>query len=150
MKRIVFTIILVAFCFAGFAQAQRQPDGKEKCQWSKERYKDDLERCIVECAMLSPQEAEEFFPVFDEMKEKQRSIHDKLKRMDRELPSTEQEFRDVIKQKDNLEMELKEIEQTYHNKFLSILPASKVYRVIQAENDFHRRMLRDWGKGKSH
>lgn len=150
MKSTVITIMLAVFCIAGFAQAEHQPEGKEKSQWSKERYKDDMERCIVERAMLSPQEAEDFFPIFDEMKDKQRSIHDRLKRMERELPSTEQDFRDAIKQKDNLEMELKEIEQTYHNKFLTILPASKVYRVIQAENDFHRRMLRDWGKGKSH
>lgn len=149
MNRIVFLIVFAAFLTSGFAQTKHQPDGKEKCQWSKERYKEDLERCIVECAMLSPQEAEEFFPVFDEMKDKQRSIHDKIKRMERELPATEQAYRDFIKQKDNLEMELKEIEQTYHNKFLTILPASKVYKVIQAENDFHRRMLRDWGKGKS-
>ena len=54
----------------------------------------------------------------------------------------------LIKQQDKLELELKKIQQTYHNKFLEILPAGKVFDVIRAEERFHRHSLKQWSGGK--
>ena len=47
---------------------------------------------------------------------------------------------------DQLEIELRQIAQTYHNKFLHVIPASKVLSTIVAEDKFHRRAFRNWGK----
>jgi hypothetical protein len=47
-----------------------------------------------------------------------------------------------------MELELKNIQQTYHNKFLRVLPASKAYKAILAEERFNRRMFRNWGMGR--
>jgi hypothetical protein len=41
---------------------------------------------------------------------------------------------------------MKRILQQYHNKFLEMLPATKVYEVIKAEYKFHRRKLRQWSR----
>jgi hypothetical protein len=43
-------------------------------------------------------------------------------------------------------LELKRIQQNYHEKFLEIMPASKLYAVLQAEDRFHRRMLRRFNR----
>ena len=44
-----------------------------------------------------------------------------------------------------MELELKSIQQTYHNKFFSVMPASKVFDVIRAEDSYHRGLLRNMG-----
>ena len=40
------------------------------------------------------------------------------------------------------DIEIKRLQQAYHEKFLHILPASKVYRIIKAEDKFHRQQFR--------
>ena len=47
---------------------------------------------------------------------------------------------------DKMDIELKRIQQQYHNKFLDILPACKVMKAIKAEDKFHRNMLKRWSK----
>ena len=37
---------------------------------------------------------------------------------------------------------MKKLQQDYHNKFMKVLPASKVFRIIQAEENFHRQMFK--------
>lgn len=34
------------------------------------------------------------------------------------------------------------IQKTYHEKFLQILPAKKVYDILNAEDRFHRQMFK--------
>ena len=38
-----------------------------------------------------------------------------------------------------------QIQQNYHNKFLRVIPASKLWEVLQAEDRFFRMKLRSWG-----
>ena len=40
------------------------------------------------------------------------------------------------------EVKIKEIQQQYHLQFLTILPACKVFKIIRAEEKFHRQMMR--------
>ena len=41
-----------------------------------------------------------------------------------------------------MNIELRQIEQAYHQKMMKAVPAKKVYDAIMAENNFHRRMMR--------
>ena len=61
-------------------------------------------------------------------------------------PADEAECKKVVQKRDIYELELKTIQQTYHNKFFTVLPASKVYDVIIAEDRFHRRAFRNWSR----
>ena len=63
-------------------------------------------------------------------------------------PADEAECRKAIQKRDELELELKNIQQSYHNRFFTVLPASKVFDVIKAEDRFHRKTFRNWGNGK--
>ena len=49
---------------------------------------------------------------------------------------------DAIHKQDELELQMKKIQQTYHNKFMKIIPAGKVFLVIRAEEKFHRQAFR--------
>ena len=104
-------------------------------KFSPEKFKADLQEYIVKEAKLTPQEATKFLPLFGEMHEKQRKTP----------PTDEAGFKDAIKKADQMDLELKTLQQTYHNKFLCVLPASKVFEVIKAEDRFYRDMWKRWG-----
>jgi len=119
-------------------------------KFSPEKYQADVEEFITKEADLNKNEAAAFFPLLREMQDKQRVIFKQLRAEGKSKPADENAYRKAIQKRDQMELELKNIQQTYHNKFLSVLPASKVYKAILAEERFNRRMFRNWGKGKGH
>jgi hypothetical protein len=135
-------MMTLAFAIAVMAQGN-QPSQK----FSPEKFDADLQEFITREAHLSPTEAEVFFPVYKEMQKKQRMVYGKQMSLGRQKPKDENGCKKAIQDRDELELEMKRIQQTYHAKFFDILPATKVYDVIHAEDRFHRRMLRGWHNG---
>jgi hypothetical protein len=119
-----------------------------KMKFSPEKFQAELEQFITNEACLTPQEATKFFPLYREMHKKQRCVYNQMKALGKIKPAEESECRKSIQKRDELELELKSIQQTYHNKFLGVLSASKVFDVIKAEDRFHRKTFRNWGNGK--
>ncbi len=115
-------------------------------KFSPEKYQADMEQFITREASLSPQEAAAFFPLLREMLKKQRSLYNQMKAEGKIKPADEESCRKLIQKRDQMELELKSIQQVYHNKFLNVLSASKVYDVIKAQDRFHRRMFKNWGR----
>ena len=113
-------------------------------KFSPEKFKADLQEFIVKEAKLTPQEAAKFLPLFGEMHDKQRAIYARQRELRKTRPTDEAAYKDAIKKNDQFDLELKTLQQTYHNKFLSVLPASKVFEVIRAEDLFHREMWKKW------
>jgi len=121
---------------------------QQKQKFSPEKFQADLEQFITKEACLTPQESTRFFPLYREMLKKQRGIYNQMKALGKIKPAEEAECRKAIQKRDELELELKGILQTYHNKFLGVLSASKVFDVIKAEDRFHRKTFRNWSKGR--
>lgn len=136
MNRHIFFSMLFIFMLCDI-HAQHKQDN-----FSQERFKADLEQYITRKACLSPKEASLFFPVYSEMLNKQRVIHEKIKNLKRIKPSTEAECKKNILQRDKLDIEMKEIQKIYHQKFIQILSAKKVYDVMKAEDRFHRQAFK--------
>jgi len=106
---------------------------------------------ITKEAGLTAQEAARFFPVYDEMRDKQRGYFDKLRAIYSARPSSEREASKMIEQADAYEIQLKQIEQRYHKEMLKVLPATKLLRVLEAERRFHRQTFRKMaGRRKTH
>ena len=84
------------------------------------------------------------------MHKKQRAIQMQIKKECKIKPVDEAECKKCVQKRDVYELELKNIQQTYHNKFFCVLPASKVYDVIKAEDRFHRRAFKNWSQNKEH
>lgn len=141
-KRIYSFAIFLMLAFV--VSAQQQPQDPRK--FSPEKFDAELQQFIVKEAELTPQEAAKFFPVYKEMHKKQRALYDRMRQMGQFKPQDEKGCLKAIRERDDIEVELKRVQQTYHNKFLEILPASKVYDVIKAEDRFHRRMLKRFGR----
>lgn len=135
MKQLILILTLL-FVMQG-ADAQRKHNG-----FTPERFQAELEQYITKKACLTPKEASKFFPVYSEMLSKQRAIHKKMRNLKRIKPTTDAECKKNIKKRDEYEIEIKEIQRAYHDKFMQILPARKVYDVLNAEDEFHRQMFK--------
>lgn len=110
--------------------------------FTPERFQAELEQYITRKAGLSPKEASKFFPLYSEMLRKQRSIHDELKKLKRIKPTTDAECKKNLMKRDKCEIEIKQLQKTYHEKFMQILPAGKVYDIVKAEERFHRQIFK--------
>lgn len=142
-KALLFALAL----FVGMAATAQPKNGQKK--FSPKKFRSEMEAFIVREACLTPAESAAFFPLYDEMYKKQRVVFDSMRRVDNSNPTSDEDCRKAIKERDKLDLELKEIQQAYHNKFMRVLPAAKVFKVLKAEDRFHRRMLkRDWNNRK--
>ncbi len=137
------TIILMVMLVVSLSSMAQGHGGN---RFSPERFQADLEQFITEKACLTPQEAAKFFPIYKEMQSKQRVIFEQQRKMGHLKPADEKGCAKAIRQRDEYDLELKRIQQNYHQKFLSVLSASKLYDVLIAEDRFHRQMLRGWNR----
>ena len=138
MKKLLVSTVLMLMVVLG-AQAEEQQ------KFSPEKFQADLEQYITTEAGLTNDEAAKFFPLYREMQKKQRVVYNKIHELFK-LPHDEASCKRAIQRRDQLEIELKQIAQTYHNKFLRVIPASKVIGTIIAEDKFHRRAFRKFGQ----
>jgi Spy/CpxP family protein refolding chaperone len=136
MKRI-FTIIVILL--SALTMKAETPQ-----QFSPEKFQADLEQFITNEANLTPEESKKFFPLYREMQQKQRVVFKQMKDLGVNKPADEAACKKALEKRDELELEQKRIQQNYHKQFLNVLPASKVYDVIKAENHFHRTAFRKW------
>ncbi|MGN0068318.1 MAG: hypothetical protein ACI350_01085 [Prevotella sp.] len=134
-------ILFLATLLVALTVDAQRPNG-----FNPEQFERELEQFIVTEAGLSPAEASQFFPLYREMRKKQLTIFNQ-DRMDRFVNMTdEKECAKAIKQKDENEIEQKEIQRDYHNKFMRVLSAQKVLRIIKAEDKFHRQFFKRTAK----
>ena len=136
MKRI-FTIIVILL--SALTMKAETPQ-----QFSPEKFQADLEQFITNEANLTPEESKKLFPLYREMQQKQRVVFKQMKDLGVNKPADEAACKKALEKRDELELEQKRIQQNYHKQFLNVLPASKVYDVIKAENHFHRTAFRKW------
>ncbi len=136
MRRLLLIVLLLSSLSTLWAQDRRE-------RFNPEAYRAEMEQYITQKACLTPQEASEFFPIYEEMLSKQRSLRDKIKSLRRIKPTTDSECKENITQRDNIEIELKQLQRTYHEKFLQVLPASKVYDIMRAEDTFLREAFKN-------
>jgi hypothetical protein len=139
MKRLLVIITAVMLTMGISAQ-----DNKEAPKFSPEQFDAELQDFITKEAKLTPQEAAKFFPVYKEMQAKQRAVFERQKAIGLTKPQDEKACLQAIRERDETDLEIKRILKTYHEKFLEMMPASKVYDIIRAEDRFHRHMLKKW------
>ena len=138
MKRLFLTLISIVFLLLTASSQSRDK------RLSKENYQAQLEQFIIQEAQFTAKEAADFRVIFKEMQNKQRKTFEAMKDIWHKPGRGEKECAEAIRQKDKMDIELKNLQQQYHNKLLKVIPASKVFKAIIAEDKFHRQMLRKW------
>jgi hypothetical protein len=76
------------------------------------------------------------------MLRKERVLFDQMRRYRHRDTSDDAACSDAIEHQDKLDIQIKEIQQEYHNKFMKILPEGKVFKILRAEEKFHRQAFR--------
>lgn len=133
--RIKLNIIILLMAFGAIsANAQKRFDPV--------KFKADLHNYIITQAKLSDEEAARFFPLYDEMKDKQRGLQKQIRSFMKNKPTTEAACRSAIVSKDDVEIQMKKIEKSYHSRFLNVISAQKLYDILKAEADFHKNTFR--------
>lgn len=97
---------------------------------------------------LTTQEAEKFWPVYNEFQNRRTEIQQERALLNRKINQSGMTMSDAEKTEaaDNLiNLDLKEanLSVEYHKKFKEILPPAKVLRLYQAENQYRQQLLNE-------
>ncbi len=141
IKKVLLAVVALGFALSMGAQKQQE-------KFDPKKFRAELESYIIKEACLTPVESSAFFPLYDEMNRKQRGVFDKMRRLGKMHPASEEDCKKAINERDKLDLEQKKIQQTYHGKFLNVLSAKKVFAILKAEDRFHRRMLHRDGRNR--
>lgn len=136
-KFIVLVLVALLTSVTAGAQNKNKPKG-----FDPKRFQAELEQFITTEAGLTPQEASVFFPVYREMTKRQRMLFDEMRRYHHVDTRNNEACTQAIRKQDELDIEMKQLQQEFHGRFMLILPAGKVMSVIKAEEKFHRQMFK--------
>lgn len=87
---------------------------------------------MTDYLQLTPKESQGFWPIYNEYRNKVKSINKQLKANERaSVPAAQK-----LETKHNLQQQKIDIEAVYEKKFAEVLPLEKVAKIAQAENAF--------------
>lgn len=124
----------------GFSALSAQP--KKRPAFDPKKFQAELEQYITTQACLTPEESAKFFPVYRQMMKKQRMLFDEMRRYHHIDTRDNEVCAKAIRRQDELDLEIRQLQQEYHARFMLILPAGKVMSIIKAEEKFHRQMFK--------
>ena len=105
-------------------------------------FESQMQAYVIQQARLSTEESRRFIPLYKEMVAKKRKLHDELRQIQRQHTDNVRKARALIERADNLEVRMKQVERSYHQRMLKVLNAVKVKAVLDAERKFHHMMFR--------
>lgn len=139
MKKIAI-ILLLAFIAGAMALAQ---EGQK--HFNPEEFRARLEAFITSEAGFTDDEAQTFYPIYHEMKNKQRNIQYRIFKIKKEncKAEGEKDYIDIIKTINCLNKRKAHIQEQYYQKMCEAVPAQKVFKAMLAEDRFHRQALEE-------
>lgn len=140
MGQILRTTVLMILMLCTFGVANGQH--RKRPPFNPAKFEADLEQFITVNACLSPSQAASFFPVYRQMMKKQRALFDEMRRLRMINQKDNEACEEAIRKQDELDIQIKQLQQEYHGRFLMMLPANKVLSIIKAEEKFHRQIFK--------
>lgn len=143
-NRFFSLIILLLLCSINMSAQPKVKPGKGG--FNPDRFQADMEQYITTHAALTPREAANFFPLYRQMTKKMRMLFDEMRRWHMVPPTDNDKCAEAIRRQDEIDIQLKQLQQEYHAKFMIVLPPKKVLEVIKAEEQFHREAFKKMHK----
>lgn len=148
MKKVVLlTALSLIISVASIAQ-RGNPD------FDFEKFKSQKIAFITEKLNLTPKEAQEFWPVYNqfenekmELQQKRRELEEKTR--DENVRMSDQE---IIRTTRSIAVTFKkeaELTESYNERFLKILPPQKVLQLYRAENQFRAHMFEQYRRRRA-
>lgn len=144
MKKLSILFVLVIYTCIGFAQPP-QRDNREDF----EIYKARRVSFMTEKLQLTPQEAQKFWPLYNEFDKKRGDCHQKRRDLEDQVREkydslTDKDFKKMNADIVNLYLQEANLVKEYNDLFLTVLPAKKVILVGPTENEFRFKMIREY------
>lgn len=137
MKKIL-VILLTMIHFVGFAQEKLSEEKRKEFDSQKIAF-------FTQELDLSPVEATKFWPLYNEMRKKIREVESSMRKKVLEIKDAKDVKEDVYKQAVmemlNREQKMQDIKREYFVKMLEVIPASKLWKLDEAERKFHRQLF---------
>ena len=141
MRKLVILLTMVMAVASLNAQDRRRHE-----RLSPEQFQAKQQEYLTKAAELTEQEAAAFFPLYFEMKDKQKAATDEDWKLFREAGkdnAKEGSYREVLDAFTDSQLTTARLEKTYLEQFRKILSDKKIYKIRQAEMGFRRDMVRD-------
>jgi len=142
-KIISFLTLIMLYSSLVFSQGHRgekSPEMRAKIEAQKISY-------ITQQLELSPEEAQQFWPFYNEMSKKKDAFHLEFRQLVRSLKGNSENLSDdeLIKISDrmaDLKVEKAKMEREYHYKFKKVLSAKQILDLHLTEKQFQGMLLR--------
>ena len=141
MKRLVVLLTMVICLTSLYAQ-----DTKRHERLSAEQFQARQQEYLTKAAELTEQEAAAFFPLYFEMKQKQKTVQDEAWKLFREGSkdgAKDGSYEEILDSFTESQLNSARLEKTYLEQFRKILSDKKIYRIKRAEMGFRRDMVKD-------
>ena len=157
MKQFI-TIVCLLLTLSVSAQNRRpngNPNGNPNAsgQFSPAEYAQQQREFFTRNAELTQEEADAFFPIYNELQQKKRELNRETRRIMRQEggaePSEEQCLK-AIEARAETNIKIAELEKEYLKKYKEVLPASKILKVQNAEEQFNSQILKDIQQSRGH
>lgn len=144
-------VVLLSSSLA-FAQGHREdmsPEMRAKFEAQKISY-------ISQQVDISPEQAQTFWPLYNEHKKKKDVIRDEFKQLYHRLKNdfeslSEKEMEKISDRFADLKVEKAKLDREYHNKFKEVLSAKQILNFHMADKRYHGMLIRRLkGKGEGH
>ena len=146
MKNTIFTIVVLLISLTGMAQRQFDPQTIELIKTKKIAF-------LTEAIGLTSQEAQKFWPVYNELEKERYLLMDKKRELEDKSESpkpgmTEADYRKLATEIVAAHAKEGNLLEEYNLKFLNILPAEKVVKLYRAEGKFRGYLMHEFRKGQ--
>ncbi|MEK6476491.1 hypothetical protein WJR50_03115 [Catalinimonas sp. 4WD22] len=139
----LMAVMLLTCWMSSSAQAQGPgPGGREKLESAKIAH-------ITERLSLTPETAQKFWPIYNQLSEKERELRRKEFEMRRNMNTselTEDEAQAKLDQYFALKEDQLALEKDAVQQYQDVLTPTQVLQLFKAEADFHRMILQKFGE----
>ena len=124
-------------------QQQQQPQRR----LSPEEFEARKRAYLTQKASLTDGEAERFFPLYNELSRKLNDLRRRVSQQEQALGRggrkfTEEEYQQALERIYNARIEMARTEKHYYRKYAEFLSYEKIYRILTAEIEFQRDILK--------
>lgn len=136
--RYLFIALISLVPLMGMAQPQG-PRGDR--QFDPQKFQQMVEESLTKAANLTPEEAKAFFPLYNEMRAKQREMGQQIHQLKQRCAGDAKACSSTILRIKQLQVDMASLGKSYYERMLKVVPPEKVFKVMEAEDEFHRRMV---------
>jgi hypothetical protein len=158
--RFIIPLLIIGLFIAGsmpvMAQDEKESEEVKKFKHRAEQFEKMRSMKIAfisEELALTPEEAEKFWPVYNEMESKREAItHDLMREFfkpgERPEEISNEQAEELMQSRFKQEQMLLNLKMEYHKEYLKILSPARVLKLYESENKFRRGLMERLDRGR--